>query len=85
MADDPFRNQNSGIADPASDAFAITKSDSTVIAARALYVGTAGDVVVTTRGGTDVTFKNVPAGSILPVRATKVKVATTAADIVGLQ
>lgn len=84
MADDAFRNTDGDLDDPASDAFAITKSDSTVFYARALYVGTTGDVVVTTRAGNDVTFKAVPAGTILPVRCTKVKAATTAADIVGL-
>lgn len=84
MADDPFRNTDGDLDDPATDAFAITKSDSTTFFARALYVGTSGDVILTTRKGVDVTFKSVPAGAILPVRCTKVKAATTASDIVGL-
>lgn len=84
MASDAFLNTDGDLDDPAIDAFSVSKSDSTTFFARALYVGTAGDVVLTTRSGTDVTFKAVPAGTILPVRCTKVKVATTAADIVGL-
>lgn len=84
MADDDFRNTDGDLSAPATDAFAITKSDSTTFYARSLYVGGAGDVVVTTRKDTDVTFKAVPAGTILPIRCSKVKAATTATDIVGL-
>lgn len=53
---------------------------------KALYVGTAGDIVLRgVEGAADVTFKAVPAGTILPVQAQYVRVAgTTAADIVGL-
>ncbi|MBL4538344.1 MAG: hypothetical protein JKP96_06700 [Oceanicaulis sp.] len=50
---------------------------------RSLYVGGYGDVVVT-MSGTDVTFKNVPAGFILPVIGSAVTAATTATDIVAL-
>lgn len=74
----------SDLSGPGTDAIAITKSDSTTFDVRALYIGAAGDVVVTTRAGNDVTFKAVPAGSILPIRCTKVKAATTASEIVGL-
>lgn len=54
---------------------------------RAIYVGTAGDLKVKRLGGTqrDVTFKNVPAGTILPIRVVQVyNNGTTASDIVGL-
>lgn len=84
MADNPFRSAESDLDDPANDAFALTKSDSTVVYARALYIGGTGDVVVTTRGGSVVTFKAVPAGTILPVRISKLMAATTATDVVGL-
>lgn len=68
----------------AQDAFAVTKSDATVIRAEALYVGTGGTVVVTTRKGNEATFTNVPSGSVLPIACTQVKAATTASGIVGL-
>jgi hypothetical protein len=50
-----------------------------------LYVGTTGDLTIDALdGGTDVVFKNVPAGTFFPLIVTKVKAATTAADIVAL-
>ena len=74
--------------DPAEYAAAVTKSDSTVLnpVPRALYIGSGGDVVVTMAAdGTDVTFSNVPTGTKLPVRVSKVKATgTTASSIVAL-
>lgn len=73
--------------DPAEDAGAVTPSDSTNLTrtARALYVGGAGNVVVITASGTAVTFTNVQAGSIIPVRARRVNSTnTTATNIVAL-
>lgn len=70
----------------AQDAFAVTKSDETVIRFDALYVGGAGDVAVVTNRGTTVTFVGVQAGSILPVSGTKVMSTNTdATDILGLR
>lgn len=70
----------------ATRAVAVTKSDATVLdpVPRALYVGTAGDVAVVTIGGDDVVFKNVASGSVLLIRVSKVKAATTASDILAL-
>lgn len=70
---------------PAANAAAVVASDATVFdpPSRSIYVGTGGSVVATI-GGSDVTFTNVPDGSILPIVATKVKAATTASDIVRL-
>jgi len=67
----------------ARDAFAITPSDSTVIAFEALYVDSIGDVVVKTYGGSTVTFSAVPSGVVLPIRGTQVRAATTA-TVIGL-
>lgn len=83
---DRFGSANSGISGPGDDAFAVTPSDSTAftIMARALYVGTTGDVTLITRGGTTLTFTAVPAGAIIPVRCSQVKTTgTTASNIVG--
>lgn len=67
-----------------SDAFAVTKSDSTVITAFGLYVGTTGDVAVTTAKGNNVTFVGVPAGTIIPIAVSKVlSTGTGASNIVG--
>ena len=70
-----------------TDGSAVTPSDSTVLSPpfRGLYVAATGVVVVTTLGGTDVTFTGVPAGSILPIVGTKVRATgTTATGIVAL-
>lgn len=69
----------------AYNAVAVTKSDATVLAIpRALYIGTSGNLTVVMADGTaDVVFANVPVG-IFPIQVSKVKAATTAADIVAL-
>jgi hypothetical protein len=71
---------------PSEYGVGITTSDANQISApRALYVGTAGNLVVRFKDSTaDVTFKNVPAGQILPISPVLVKLASTAADIVAL-
>lgn len=66
---------------------AVTPSDVTVFDSptRGLYVGTAGDVVVLMEDGTSpTTFVGVVAGSVLPIRCTQVRAATTASNIVAL-
>lgn len=75
------------LSDPAAGAFAVTPSDSTTLAGvRALYVGGAGNVAVMPFGsGTAVTLVGATAGSIIPVRCTKVmSTNTTATNIVAL-
>ncbi len=76
----------SRLTNPAAEAEAITPADTDLDQyTRALYVGTAGDVVVV-MGGNDatITFTGVLAGSILPIRVSQVTSATTASDIVAL-
>ena len=69
----------------ATSAAIVSKSDTTVLNSVALYVGTTGHLTVTMAdGGNDVIFKNVPSGTFLPIAVTKVKVATTATDILAL-
>lgn len=72
--------------DPASGAFAITPSDDTVIAARALYIGGDGDVALVSRTrDASVVLAGVPGGTILPIETVKVLLTgTTATGIVGL-
>jgi hypothetical protein len=71
---------------PSEYGVGITTSDANQISApRALYVGTAGNLVVRFKDSTaDVTFKNVSGGQILPISPVLVKLASTAADIVAL-
>jgi hypothetical protein len=64
----------------------ITKSDATDLGSAlvGIYVGGAGDVVITDLRGNDATFSAVPVGTTLWVRASKVKAATTATLLLGL-
>jgi len=54
------------------DASAVSPSDTDTFEPSVIYVGTAGNVKVTTCQGTDVTFTAVPAGTRLPVRVKRV-------------
>ncbi len=84
---DRYQNTSSGINAPAIDAFAVTPSDVVDLneVTRALYIGTAGDITLLTRDGSEVVFTGLVAGSILPVRTARVKATgTSAANIVGL-
>ena len=72
---------------PADNADAVTANDSSDLTnvARALYVGTGGDLKVTTAGGDTVTFNDVQGGSILPVRIKRVfSTGTTASNMVAI-
>ena len=83
-----------GPSDSAINAFAITKSDSTVFpqfpsstgvcVTKAVYVGTAGDLNVVMEGNQTVLHSNVPSGAILPIRVKQVlSTNTSASNIVG--
>jgi hypothetical protein len=67
-----------------NNARAVTPSDTTVLNCVALYVGAAGNVVVDTEDNANITFANVPSGTVLWLKAVRVKAATTATNIVAL-
>lgn len=73
---------------PVECGLAVVPSDTDDIpyVSRALYVGTAGDIMVALLKSTDpVLFKGVPKGSLLPVRVKRVyATGTTAADILAV-
>ena len=71
---------------PYYNAFAVNKSDTNFFpAVRALYIGGAGNLVLTFNGGaTPVTITGVLAGQIYELSVVQVLNATTATDIVGL-
>ncbi len=76
-----------GLTVPGENAVAVSKSDVTVLTTtRFLYVGGTGNVAVTMVGtGAAIVFKLVPAGTMLPVRVTKVlSTGTTATNIVAI-
>ena len=84
---DVFRSYGSDSQGPATHAADVAPSDGSDIShvTRAIYVGGAGDLRVTLKGGGDVTFRNLGSGVLLPVRATRVwQSGTTAGDLVAL-
>lgn len=84
-------NKEYGVLDSVCfDGFAITPSDSNTYSqpTRAIYVGLSGNLSVQMVGydnsNTNLTFANVLAGTMLPIRVQKVYANTTAAFLVGL-
>lgn len=84
---DKFERFYSSLESPAQHAAEITPNDSADLAtsARMLYIGSGGNVKVTTVGGDTVTLVAVPTGTTLMVRAARVfATGTTASSIVAL-
>jgi hypothetical protein len=71
---------------PSDTARAVVTSDTNTIGgARALWVGGAGNLTLDFADGTtNVVITGVPAGTLLPIAPLRVKVATTATNIVAL-
>lgn len=84
---DTFKNFHSSLESPARCAVAVVPSDTVPLprVTRALYVGEGGSLCVEMVDGAVVVFRNLPAGTLLPVRVSKVRAGeTTAGAIVGL-
>jgi hypothetical protein len=84
---DRYSSYAKSLSSPADHGFSINPSDTLDLAeaTRAIYVGTGGDIVATLNSGADITLSNVPTGSVLPIRCSRVKATnTTAANLVGL-
>lgn len=87
---DRFYRAPSALTGPAKYSFAITPNDGTDLATpcRTVYVGTAGNIKLELAGdtaGAFVILNNVPAGTMLAVRARKIwATGTSAANLVGL-
>lgn len=85
---DKFGDTGQVLDAPATKAFAITPHDSTNFSemVRGIYVGVSGNIVAVMKDGeTAVTFSNVAASTILPVRCIRVNSTnTTATNLVGL-
>ena len=84
---DPFASSTPSAMSPIENGYAVTPADGSdqPQVTRALWVGGAGDVAVITRGGNTITFSGVAAGTLIPVRTTRVlATGTTATNILGL-
>jgi hypothetical protein len=66
-------------------AAAITPSDTVNLGGKALYVGGAGNVALVTEGGSTVVFTGALAGTVIPIKFTRVNsTSTTATALVAL-
>lgn len=84
---DRFETRSAGISASAVDGFAITPNDAVELdeITRAIFVGTAGDVAIVLASNTELLFKNVASGTILPIRARFINATgTSAGDLLGL-
>jgi hypothetical protein len=82
---DFFAKHTRSLTSPPEHAVAVTPADQDLAqVTRAVYVGVAGDLAVRMQDGGSVTFLGVPAGTLLPLRVSRVLPATTAGGIVGL-
>ncbi|MFK5980274.1 MAG: hypothetical protein QM488_15435 [Rhizobiaceae bacterium] len=84
---DRFETRSADINGSAVDGFAITPDDASELdeITRAIFIGTAGDVAIVLASNTELLFRNVGSGTILPIRARFVKATgTSAADLLGL-
>ncbi len=83
---DLYAGSGNDLLSPASNAAAVTPSDTVdlAFASKRLWVGGTGAVKVNTVGGPAVTYTGVPAGAYLNVRASRVyATGTTATNIVA--
>jgi hypothetical protein len=84
MADELFRDHYRHIQDPARGAFAITPGASEFSQmTRALWIGSDGDLTLTTEYDQSVQLTGCKAGTLIPIRAKKVT-AFTGTGLVGL-
>jgi hypothetical protein len=80
------KSPHHGLTQAAYDGAAITPSDTVPLAnwSRWVFVGGAGNLAVTMVGGETVTFTGLVANTLLPIRATLIKVTgTTATNLVA--
>lgn len=86
MADN-FVDAPASLTSPVVGGFAVTPHDSTNMTrtSRCLWIGGGGDIALVMFSGEVVTLKNVPAGTLLPARCTRVNSTnTTCTFIVAL-
>lgn len=80
---DRFAGMSGGSAGSATRHYPITPANANLtVIPRALFIKALGDVVIRDELGVDVTYTQLPAGTILPFRAIQVRTGTTA-TVVG--
>jgi hypothetical protein len=81
---DAFSGHTSGLNSPASGVEAVTPSDTVPLTktSRGLWVGGGGNVSVVMADGTTAVLAAVPSGTLLPLRVTRVNLASTTATLI---
>lgn len=85
---DEFDQYKTGLTSPAREAVALTPDDATDLEdpTRAIFVGGSGNLAVQMISGQTVTFDNIQAGVIYPLRVARVlATGTTATGLLGLR
>lgn len=79
---DRFSNVQPSLAGPAFSGFSIIPGDNLDLpeTTRAVYVGQGGDLAVVMVSGASLVLADVPAGSLLPLRVSRVLATGTTAD-----
>lgn len=69
---------------PARYGVAVTPNDNTDLAvtSRAIWVGGAGAISLTTEGGDTVLISGIPAGTLLPIAANRIRATGTTATLI---
>lgn len=80
---DRFGQREVQLDDPATRHFAITVGQGFAQPTRGIYVGADGDITVEDMDGHAETYYGAKAGSVIPIRATRVTV-STADHLVGM-
>lgn len=88
MGAEPFPNFREGMVGPVTRSVAVTPNDNTDLpeVPRALFVGGAGSLsVILQKDSAALSWSNVPAGSVLPIRPKRIRqTGTTAGNIIAL-
>lgn len=85
---DEFAELKTGLTSPAREAALITPDDTADLSApsRAIFVGQSGNLAVQMVSGQTVTFANLQAGMVYPLRVARVlATGTTASDVLSLR
>lgn len=81
---DEHKGFKEGLQSPADEWFPVTPGPTELpFTPRAIYVGTAGDIIMEDKNGDSATFKAL-SGQLIPVRPRKILAGTTAEDIVAI-
>jgi hypothetical protein len=86
MALNPFAGMGGDMASPSADGIAITPSDTVdlAVAPRRIWSGSGGNITIITLAGTTLTYTNVPVGTYLQIRPSRIKATgTTATNMVA--